>query len=165
MTVIAPTTPFGSVIFCDEVRHEANGKHIYIGVYVDGMYVHPSFPAKVASLSVVIKYIERRGDSSNDVVLRVFFPGEEKAAFEATALRKDVDAVQLPEGPEVDDPFVQVMIVAQFRELVIKQAGWMKVRAYLGDDEIKLGTMHIRLAPGPLNAMGVSVQPSSEAAN
>jgi hypothetical protein len=37
----------GNVVFCDDVRVEASGKHTLVGVYPNGMGVPGNFPASV----------------------------------------------------------------------------------------------------------------------
>lgn len=165
MSEILPSTPNGHVVFCDEIRQEANGKLFLIGMYQNEIFISPGFPAKLGSFSAIINYEERPGDRTSDVVLRLFLPGEESASFEAKIARSDLNAVAMPDDPEAEDPRVRVGIIAQFRDLVIKQSGRIRVRAYIGEDQLRLGSITIKQAPHPLNAIGVAEPPPKEAAN
>lgn len=55
------TTPYLHVIFCDDVRPEASGKMLYIGVY-GGELIAPAFPLLLPKLAVVAYYAFPFGD-------------------------------------------------------------------------------------------------------
>jgi hypothetical protein len=147
MNVIKPSTPYGWSLFCDDIRIEANGKQIYIGVYHGAMFIEPSFPVRLPMFSVLIKYIEKIDESDQDVRFVILVPGQESPAFEALVKRSDIP----PPTEEIlsgkDDPGISFMVAAQFRDFVISEPGSIRVRVYRGDDEIRLGTLEVKLNP------------------
>jgi hypothetical protein len=157
MSVIAHS-PNGSAIFCDDVRQEMNGKQILIGIYTTEMIIHPSFPAALPTFAVVVRYTERRSENYLPVTFKIFVPGQDDAAFEAEVSKEQLEAVPYSEDKE-PDPQVLIGFAAQFRNFVIPEPGYIKVRAYRGDDEIKIGSMRIRLSDHPLDPTGVASPP------
>jgi hypothetical protein len=139
MTVIRRNTPSGYTIFCDDVRQESNGKLIYIGVYEVKMILE-QIPATLPSFCVVVKYIERHGESDLPVVLKVFLPGYEEPMQSELPL-KEIRAAELPEAME--DPLLTTSVHIKIAPFVIGVEGMIKVRAYRGEDEIRLGTLHV----------------------
>lgn len=148
MTVIRQTTPFGYSTFCDDVRVEANGKHILIGVYAADMLM-PAFPLQLPAFHVIIRYSERPGESTHPVKFVITMPGQEAPIFTAEVSREDLAkaVVPAPAEDDLDDPLITLNVMAAFAGLVFPQAGRLKVRAYRGDDEIRLGTLRVRIHP------------------
>jgi hypothetical protein len=157
MTVIPRSSPTGYAIFCDEVRREDNGKHIHLGVYVGEMVINaPSFPVRLPRLSVVINYYETVGESTEPVRFAVFLPGEQAPAGEFTINKPEGPIPPPPapeEGEQPGEPLFHVAIVLDIQDPVFKQEGRIRVRAFRGDDEIRLGTLTVRFhrmdAPPP----------------
>lgn len=147
MNVIRRQTPAGYSVFCDDVRIEqGSGKHIYIGVYLGQMLFNAqSFPTRLSTFNVVTFYQERKDESTHPVSINVFIPAQEEPAFTINLPRDEFAKMELP--PTLDDPLVQVAVVAQFRDLVIREAGLIRVRAFRGEEEIHLGALEVRLNP------------------
>jgi hypothetical protein len=142
MTVFSPSTPSGYSIFCDDARQEDNGKQILIGVYSADMLVE-SFPVLLPSFRVLVQY---QNESDLPVRLVITAPGESDGdlrIFEAEVPREDIAKVKV--SPDNLDPFVALNLSAAFTPLVLTHPGRIKVRAYRGDDEVRLGTLRIRL--------------------
>jgi hypothetical protein len=147
MNVIRPTTPYGYSIFCDDIRVEGNGKQLFIGVYTVDMLM-PQFPAQMPSFHILIRYNERPNESTLPVKFVITMPGQEEPIFTNEISREQLTATIMPTSTEeLDDPMVTLNIVAVFHGLVFAGPGRMKVRAYRGDDEIRLGTLGVRLHP------------------
>ncbi len=151
MNFIPTSTPFGHSIFCDDVRTEANGKQMHIGVYLaDMLFQTAAFPVRLPSLHVIVHYLERRGDSDKNVRLAVFIPGKEEPLTSYELQRSDLDAVPMPTATEgLEDPMVGFNFVFQLHDLVFTEPGYIKVRAFLGDDVLRLGALSVRLVPPP----------------
>ncbi len=154
MSVIAHS-PNGSAIFCDDVRQEMNAKQILIGVYTTEIIIHPAFPAVLPTFAIIVRYTERRAENYLPVIFRVFVPGQEDAAFEAEVSKEQLEAVPLTDDQEPDRQIL-IGFAAQFRNFVIPEPGYIRVRAYRGDDEIKIGSIRVRLTDQPLDAMGIA---------
>lgn len=63
-----------SVILCDDVRTEQNGKHIVIGAFAEGINV-PHFPATIAVAQFLVFTTVGQGHASFELQLR--WPGSE----------------------------------------------------------------------------------------
>ena len=152
MSVVSTSTPNGFSIFCDDVRVEGNGKQIYIGVYLGEMLLTTptaSFPIRLPSLHVIVNYRERKGDSDKPVRLCILIPGQDEPLVQTEIPREHLDSIPLPTGSDIDDPMVLVSFIFAMRDVVLTQEGRIKVRAYLGDDEVRLGSLKVSLVPPP----------------
>jgi len=145
MSVIHPSTPGGYTIFCDDVRQENNGKQIFIGVYNADMVVE-SLPALLPSFSFVIRYQEMKGESELPVKIVITVPNpDDQMIFEAD-LPRDAFKLAAPAPDAVQgEMMTAINLASSIVGLVITHLGRIKVRAYRGDDEIRLGTLRIRL--------------------
>lgn len=145
MSVISPSTPSGHSIFCDDVRNEANGKQILIGVYNADMLVD-SFPILLPNFSIVIRYQERKNESDLPVkfVVTVPNPHDEKI-FEVDVPREAFVHPDPPSWDVEEQPLITLNLNPSFAGFMLLHTGRIKVRAYRGDDEIRLGTLRVRL--------------------
>jgi hypothetical protein len=71
-------------------------------------------------------------------------PNDDITIFEAELPRESFDQI-LPPSDSADDPLVSVTLNGGFSGLVLMNPGRIKVRAYRGEDEIRLGTLRVRL--------------------
>lgn len=150
MSVISPSTPFGHVTFFDDIRQELNGKFIFTGVYT-GNLVIPTAPVWLPSFVVMVTYRERPGESTDQVTVKIFMPGESEANI---ALPMPVDQMrQAVYDPTVDfegmDKILSMSVPLVFSPFAIAQEGFIRVRAYRGDDEIRLGALRVQVGSVP----------------
>jgi hypothetical protein len=144
MSVVRNNTPNGYSIFCDDVRVEANGKQILIGVYTGDMLV-PVFPVHLPIFHVLVRYNERFNESDQPVKFVITAPGYEEPLFTTEVPRTNFANTDSVIDAEIDDPIIGFNLVAGFPSMLFSQPGRIKVRAYRGDDEIRLGTLRVRL--------------------
>jgi hypothetical protein len=147
MKIVEPQTPRGFSIFCDDVRLEATGKQIYIGVYTGEMFIQPAFPVTLPTFSIVMRFHERYGESSDDLVFRVYVPGVVDPLFTSTASRDQINAVPQPDNPDSEFPHTELGIIATFSNLMIREPGLIKARVVRGEEEINIGALRVRLNP------------------
>jgi hypothetical protein len=93
-------TPYGFTIFCDDLRQEANGKVIYIGVYSADMIIYGSPPMLLPTFVAATTYRERPGESDAPVKIKMFLPGNDAAAVELDLPIATMRSVQL--APEIE---------------------------------------------------------------
>lgn len=166
MSIISPSTPTGYSLFCDDIRQEDNGKQIIIGMY-SGDLLATSFPILLPNFRVLIHYQERFKESDLPVKVTITAPaapGEDIVVFQFDMPRESFDRVQVPTD-SVDEPFVSTVLNAAFSPIIFTHAGRIKVRAYRGDDEIRLGTLRIRLRSEWENEQQKAAEAMKEAAN
>lgn len=147
MTSLARATPSGHCIFCDDIRHEANGKLSLIGVYGGELYPLGPYPLRLPKLCILIHYFQRPEDGFHDTKIRTRLIGgaSEIVLFEVLVTASEFQNAQIPEKP--DDPDIEPMIALtmpiEFPLIMIAQPGRIRVDAYRGDDQIKLGGLKL----------------------
>jgi hypothetical protein len=139
-------SPYGTTIFCDDIRDELDGKKTYVGVYFGDMVLHGAFPAVIPKFALAITYLEPLADPVSMVNIKVFVPGDGDNGD--VAVDVDLPPDRLEEvGPEDIDPNAQYRVhLMHFRisPFVISKRGYVKVRAYVKGKEIRLGSIKIR---------------------
>jgi hypothetical protein len=142
----AMTKPYGTTIFCDDIRDEVTGKKTYVGVYLDEMVLHGPYPAIIPQFAIAITYLEPLSEPVKPVSIKVFVPGPSDLGDVA------VD-IELPESRanSIDeaarDPLAEYrahILHFKISPFVVANEGYVKVRAYIGDQECRLGAMKIR---------------------
>lgn len=150
--IINPSLPSGFVTFCDDIRHEVTGKTTLVGVYSGQMVVGGTLPITLPQICAVITVRFLPPSEPIKPVIKIFMSGQDEPLFmmetditptqAATAVAKVARAEDDPERVS----FVQIVITPQIQGLVISEASTLKVRAYIGEDEIRLGTLPIMIA-------------------
>lgn len=153
--IIQPQFPTGFVIFCDDFREELGGKNTIVGTYGGEMTVFGVTPTYVPMLSVIVRY---RDDPTTFPKLITFKISKETKSRKEVLVESTINAPALPsefEFPETTEPeskkFIEIQFVAKLAALEITEQCDLRVRAYVGDDEVRLGTLVIKLAPPPEN--------------
>lgn len=151
--IIQPALPSGYVIFCDDVRHEVSGKQTLVGTYGTEMTVYGTAPAVVPSLSAVVRFREDPANLPRPVRFEVLkISRDQKTTLaEATIDLPAANAeLRFPEPLEDEARvFVEVGFIARISPLEISENCQIKVRAYVNGDEIRLGSLVVRLTPAP----------------
>jgi hypothetical protein len=151
MTVIAPITPYGYTIFCDDLRQEVNGKWIYIGVYTADMIIFGSPPMSLPTFVAAITYRERPHESDAPVKIKMFVPGSDNAAAELDLPVTVMRSAQFSPETEGEDRMYSAFIPIKSFSLPLRQGGLIKIRAYRGHDEIRLGSLEVKFQAAPGN--------------
>jgi hypothetical protein len=146
MKTISPNTPYGYTVFCDDLRVENTGKFIYIGVYPAEMMIWGPMPAQLPTLAFSITYHERRGESSDPVVFKIFMPNQEQPVITAELDVETLRSIPLGDTSVNEDELLVSFTPVKLGQIQIESEGLIKVRAYRGDDEIRLGTLRVRTA-------------------
>ena len=153
MTVVIPITPYGYTIFCDDLRQETSGKLIYIGVYTGEMIVFGDPPKLLPTFAAVTTYRERPGESDVPVKIKMFLPGGDDAAAELDVPVAAMRSVQFGAETEGEDRMYSAIIPIRISPLLLRQDGLIKIRAYRGDDEIRLGALAVKFQAPPENLL------------
>ena len=138
-------TPYGYTIFCDDVRQETGNKISHMGVYRGQLILNTPPPASLPKFLLVIYYFERPGESTEPVYLHVYLPGdaEDEPMFNQE-LPLDNARLKPPEPETPDsDPLIAVISQIMIAPLELKSEGRIRVRAYRGDLEVRLGTLAV----------------------
>lgn len=153
MKSIAQESPFGSTIFCDDIRHELGGKVSYIGIYSGSINFSQPLPRTLSKFGFAIRYSERPSESTEDVTIGIFLPGDpEDAPSTKFGLPIQEMRSQSPD-PKIlqtgEDPVATMIFHIVMENLSIKEEGRIKVRAYRGDLEVRLGTLFVQYIAPP----------------
>ena len=145
MKSVAPSTPYGYTIFCDDVRQEAGGKTSYMGVYKGKLLVNSTLPASLPKFFFVINYFERPNESAEPVTLHVYMPSDADGTptFSAELPLDSVRSQKLELETPDSDPLIGLITIVEITPFELKSDGRIRVRAYRGDLEIRLGTLAV----------------------
>jgi hypothetical protein len=151
MTVIVPTTPYGYTIFCDDLRQETSGKLICIGIYTGEMIIIGNPPTLLPTFVAAITYRERPSESNAPVKIKMFVPGGDDAVAELDVPVAAMRSAQFRAEIAREDRIYSAIMPIRISPLLLRQDGLIKVRAYRGDDEIRLGTLAVKFQAPPEN--------------
>lgn len=153
---------YGSTIFCDDLREEVGGKKTFIGCYSESLLT-TSFPLLLPIFALYIRFLEPLKDTSEVLLIRVFIEnenGDEEALLDAE-LPSDRHQQVRNTGPS-DEDADKLASVLQLRAspLVIQGPGFIRVRAYRGDEHFKLGSLRVARSDeailSPLNEANIT---------
>ena len=153
---------FGHTIFCDDIRQEADGKLFFIGVYGSVMVVNVPFPVTLPTFAFGINLSQRKDIFVPRVGLRIFLPGDTESAASIQAeigeTTEGVVAAQLSATTEfvhpdarvpAEESYPSLSALLKFTQIELKQPGRIKVRAIIGDNIVRIGTIAVSPAPQP----------------
>lgn len=154
--IINPSLPNGQITFCDDIRQEVNGKLSLMGVYANELVIFGEPPVALQQLCALVTYHFDPSNLPQSLVARVVFEG---ASGEEVVL---VDAIdELPEvqhAPKLptlntSEPnaqaYARIVRIVRLEQPTFPEPGRLKVRFYLGDDEIRVGSLRVSFAPAP----------------
>ena len=160
MAILPAPDVYGYTIFCDDIRQEVDGKFFFIGAYGTTMIVHVLFPATLPIFAMGITLLQRRSVFVPNIGLQVFLPGDpdDAPSIQAEIVENTEGAIAAviaaqrealhPDTHGLEtDRYVISHSYLKFTQLVIKQPGVVKVRAVIGEDTVRLGSM--RVSPPP----------------
>jgi hypothetical protein len=162
MGLLDPPDLYGYTIFCDDIRHEADGKLSFIGAYSNGqMHVHVSFPLTLPKFGFGIFLAQKPKIFEPNIGFRIFLPGDLDDApsirgelaeiTEGAALARVQEATEA--YPAIREAESEKLITMQahliFAPVVIKEPGFIIVRAARKNDTVRLGALRILAAQMP----------------
>ena len=143
MKIVNPTLPSGHVLFCDDIREEVTGKITYIGGYANVMFVR-QIPATIPQFCIMVT-LRTEIDDTDDLTMKVIYEvnGEDRLLVETLATFEDELPLRKP------DEFTMREFRSNFviSPLQLEEPGRIKVRAYKGDNELRLGSLRVERAP------------------
>src|ERR1700730_10196073 len=94
---------YGHTLFCDDIRAEADGKMMFIGVYLDQMFVHSDFPVTLPKFGFGITFVQKQRLFDPNLGIRIFLP---QYSDDAPSIQADMREQVQPEGPANQQPIV-----------------------------------------------------------
>lgn len=145
-----PSSIFGNTIFCDDIRHEVDGKVSFIGTYQGGLQVNGPFPATVPKFGFGVSLFQHRTVFSNTLSLRIYFPGDED---DKPSVVSDMDTPTTPpDGQQDTGSFIVMRANLILTGMTLKEPGTIKVRALIKDTLYPLGSLPIAQGPATLSS-------------
>jgi hypothetical protein len=142
-----PRNAWGFTLFADDLRQEVGGKTSLMGIYQLDMIYPLDFPITLPKFVMLIRYYEVKGAFKDDLVVRVFFPGDldDAPTVHMTvpgSLRESADAPYKQDDDS--ERILNLSIPIVIAPLTIKEEGYIKVRVQCGDTITRLGRLMIR---------------------
>jgi hypothetical protein len=140
------------------VRNEVTGKQTIVGAYAGEMIINIPAPATLPNLAVLINYRDDPDTFPKTVIFRIYV---ETAKDDNLVWEHELEMKGRPELPgftpkEEQKMFAEARIGTAFPGITFTEESRMKVRAYIGEDEYRLGALFVRFKPD---------EPASAAAN
>lgn len=161
--IINPSAPSGYTIFCDDIRHEITGKTTLVGVYNGQLIVSGILPVTLPQICAAITLRLTPPEQPLKAVVKIFRSDEIEPLFVFEADIEPVGAQLIPQPLPNLEPdaltFMQMGISAQIQSMVVNEPCALKVRAFIGDDEIRLGSLQISGDPAGGAAQSLVDQP------
>jgi hypothetical protein len=138
---------WGFSLFCDDIRMEVGGKISVMGVYQADMILPQEPPFTLAKFAILVKYYELPDVFHDDVLLKVYLPGDQKDAPSVSRqVPRQALQIAIPDykwDPDQERVF-NLTIPLIFTGLLIANEGFLKVRAVCGDVVTNLGSLMVR---------------------
>lgn len=142
------TKPYGLTIFCDDVRTEDNGKHIYLGIYEGGINVVGPAPVILPSFAFSIRVLEHKNDRDIKLQVRVLMCFNEDVSDEVLVdLEVPQDRWNILDDPNSDPEaqYITSVFILKLSPFRINGSGYIRVRAFQEQEEIKLGSLQVNV--------------------
>lgn len=149
MKIAERSSPFGYTIFCDDIRVENSGKLMFIGTYSGMMFVRSPLPVALSKIAMQVNYCERPNESSEPVELRVYLPDspENEPHIRVPLPIEEMRSRPLLEPSPGSEQWLTAIAHIEISPLQLNTEGLIKVRAYRGDLEVRLGSLRVQHVP------------------
>ena len=141
--------PFGTTIFCDDIRHEMNGKITLVGCYSNELnfngpapgilptfaaYISVKIPTEIKFDQIVLRVVKKDGDEETEIL---------KSEIVLDEVQKR-QAYGSGDTAEHDHKVFSLNAPSKWTQLIFNKSGEIRVRADLdGRHEIRLGTLKV----------------------
>lgn len=158
MALIDTPDIYGYTSFCDDIRFEASGARTLVGVYISPMYIHANFPITLPKFGFAVTLLQRKEIFNPNVGLRIFLPGDkdDQASIQASlgeaapgAIQNELDKKRIPQGDPKERTYIAMHGNFIFAPFLIKETGSIKVRAVIGENTYRLGSIILDNPPAP----------------
>lgn len=149
--------PYGTTIFCDDIRHEVNGKLTLVGCYSAVLNFNGPAPGLLPTFAALVNIRIPKLINFNTIKLRVLKEGgsEVDEIFEMEVGVDEKAKRAAFEGEDTknkEEKILSMTFPLQWSPLEVKKSGFIKVRAHLDDGkEIRLGALKINFIDKSFN--------------
>lgn len=141
--------PYGTTVFCDDIRHEINGKMTLVGCYAAEMNFNGPAPGFLPSFAALVNIRIPKAIKFKSLALRVL-KEEGKETTEILAAATEINqsditkAVANADAESKHEQILSITVPCRWNSLEMKNSGFIKVRANLDDGpEILLGALKV----------------------
>lgn len=143
------TEPYGTTLFCDDIRHEVNGKMTLVGCYSSELNFNGPQPGMLPTFAALVNIRIPVSVKFNSIKLRVL---KEEGDETTEILEADIEVPENKKGKvfqdlsteSTEEKMFSMTVPLQWSPLPVKESGFIKVRAYLdGGKEIRLGALKV----------------------
>jgi hypothetical protein len=145
--IINPNTPSGYTIFCDDIRHEVTGKTTLVGVYNNQLIVTGITPVTIPQICAAITLRILPPEKPLNPVIKIFRNDQTDPLF---VFEADIEPAEnslipapMPNMESDSVTFLQIGITAQMQAITIDESCTLRVRAFIENDEVRLGSLQI----------------------
>lgn len=134
------TQSHGLSIFCDDIRDEVRGQKTLVGVHSGDLVVERGLPVILPALAIYVTVVEPWEEATGPLTVKIYVPGE---SGDRVVVDTDLPVDRRDGAGGVSGPSECLFNMLSFRlsPLLIEKEGRIRVRAYKGDEEIRLGTL------------------------
>ncbi len=126
------------ILFCDDIRHEINGKLSYIGVYSGTLFV-PVFPVTLPKLCISVKIVTPANEPLRSLTLRVLKDDEilQEIVFDKEQLVSASEVLVELSDEERRLRVQMPQFLLAFSPLHLDKACTLRVRALADHEELR----------------------------
>jgi hypothetical protein len=147
--IINPQLPGGFVIFCDDIRHEVSGKETIVGKYSNELTVFGVSPVVLPKICMLICLRVDPHSRPCEGQVRITRSDTETplASFDFDFPSPEEFPIRLTDETESESKiYDEAVVTATIGNLAVEKAFRLKVRAFIGEDEVRLGSLRIGFA-------------------
>ena len=142
--------PFGTTVFCDDIRFETFNKISLVGIYGPELIHFSKFPLWLPKFGIYISVRFPGNYKIDGAKFLMYFPGDPEDAPTSTIdLPWKTDGISPMPDPKDFPDLINVYGFNQhfiFSPITIKQAGYIRIRILEGTNRIKIGVLKLREA-------------------
>ncbi len=148
--------PYGITNFCDDIRHEINGKLTLVGCYAGSLNFNGPPPGTLPTFAALINLRVPLHIQFEKISLRVIkTEGDEETTIledeiENSKEHNEPSPVPVPSSGE-EERVLLMAFPCKWTPIHFSKSGQIKVRAYLdGDLEVRLGALSVNFVEQPV---------------
>ena len=144
---------YGITVFCDDIRHEINGKMTLVGCYSSELNFSGPAPGVLPTFSALVSLRFPHGVNFETLILNVAkIEGGESSEIFSAETKIAPEAFLDESGNEaenIDDKVLSIVVPIQWTPLVFSGPAFLRVRAKLDTgQEVRAGSLKINFPNG-----------------
>lgn len=142
---------FAYSIFCDDIRHEVNGKLSIIGTYDAQLFV-PIFPATISKLCAIVTVLTSEDEPFSDIRIKGIF-GEQEL-FNLHIDRSQLEAAAADERRPQKGPIKKIQTMAILSPVSFDAPGKITIEVLADGQAIECSGLEIQENPKDMPIFG-----------